>query len=341
MKETFVEYNFFIKEKEEEFFKNATIVLDSETLLTLYYYTDENRRDFFEILRDIKINNRLYLPYQIGFEFYQERERAMLGGKELPKKLLEGYKNAFEKLKNISSSSSSELSLFIKGRKKIIDTFNKKIENLDEIGKIRYEAEIPPGYLNKKEKNKLGDLIIWNDMIEYSKKNKNNILFVKNSPKENWIYEENGISYGANKKLLKEFKEKTEGQKFHIVTLTIFLDKIKTYLGIANTKELKQATQEIEKFSLFKNKFLANAQKRINEEKEIQDNINLYLENVDLYSSDFIKNLDFYLPIIMNKIAQYRDIIQEEQERISILQEENLTSEIEKKELKIKKIEEI
>lgn len=146
MKETFVEYNFFIKEKEEEFFKNATIVLDSETLLTLYYYTNENRRGFFEILRDIKINNRLYLPYQIGFEFYQERERAMVGGKELPKKLLKDYKKAFEKLKNISSSNSPELSLFIKGRKKIIDTFDKKIEKLEtEIIKQIKKMEIIEG----------------------------------------------------------------------------------------------------------------------------------------------------------------------------------------------------
>jgi hypothetical protein len=55
----------------EELWTRGLIVLDANTLLNLYRYSDETRDEFLDLLR----NNaqRLWLPYQVGLEFQNNR----------------------------------------------------------------------------------------------------------------------------------------------------------------------------------------------------------------------------------------------------------------------------
>lgn len=79
-------------------------------------------------------------------------------------------------------------------------------------------------------------------MIEYSKEQKKNMLFISNDNKEDWLFKIDNNNYGARKELLKEFKKESEGQRFYIVTTAKFIEKVGKYFNIEDLDELK--TQE-------------------------------------------------------------------------------------------------
>jgi hypothetical protein len=103
---------------------------------------------------------------------------------------------------------------------KINEIFNGKIGksfNSDEIKKVhsegdkRYKDKIPPGYkdINKPENEKYGDLIIWKQIIQKSKEDEFNIIFVLDDRKEDWWLEHQGKTISARPELLKEFNSET------------------------------------------------------------------------------------------------------------------------------------
>lgn len=75
MQNKFFEYHMNDENVLSDLIENALIVLDTNALLNLYRYNDENRRKYFEVLESIK--NRLILPYQVGYEFYENRENII------------------------------------------------------------------------------------------------------------------------------------------------------------------------------------------------------------------------------------------------------------------------
>lgn len=64
------------------------------------------------------------------------------------------------------------------------------IKEIESINNIRYEHKIPPGYQDsKKEFNNLGDLILWKEILHYSKnKYIRKVIFLTNDAKKDWVY---------------------------------------------------------------------------------------------------------------------------------------------------------
>jgi hypothetical protein len=69
MKTTFKEHH--IIDFIDQIYKDAIIVLDTNSVLNLYRYSEENRSKYFEILK--KVEERLYLTHHICSEFYKNR----------------------------------------------------------------------------------------------------------------------------------------------------------------------------------------------------------------------------------------------------------------------------
>lgn len=150
---------------------------------------------------------------------------------------------------------------------KIVKLFDGKViqdmseDDLNKIyteGKNRYDKKIPPGYEDVKEKDEpecYGDLVIWNELINFSKEKKSNILFVSDDRKEDWCklltkfgQEDNKkgkkIDFGTRPDLIKEFKEKTD-QLFYSVTTEEFIKSISKLCEIDNTKGLEEESEII------------------------------------------------------------------------------------------------
>lgn len=119
------------------------------------------------------------------------------------------------------------------------------LKELNEIyteGKERYEHKIPPGYKDaatkKDQGNKAvyGDLIIWKEVINYSKAENKPIIFVTDDGKEDWWRKEGGSILGPRPELIQEFFELTKN-RILIYSHNMFLKYAKER-GLA--KEIKQ-----------------------------------------------------------------------------------------------------
>ncbi|MEU3740290.1 PIN-like domain-containing protein [Streptomyces sp. NPDC032198] len=74
-----------------QFFTQATVVLDTNVLLSLYEYTPDARSQVLSALNSVQ--QRLWLPHQVGLEFVQNRHRIIIGRK----KALEEASKALQK----------------------------------------------------------------------------------------------------------------------------------------------------------------------------------------------------------------------------------------------------
>ena len=95
---------------------------------------------------------------------------------------------------------------------------NYSDEELDKIFKDaegRYDKKIPPGYMDKiKKKNEskirlYGDVLVWLQIIDYSKQYNKDIIFITDELKEDWWDISNGKKISPRKELIKEFHNKT------------------------------------------------------------------------------------------------------------------------------------
>lgn len=79
MKKQFAEYYNLPDERIKEIWDNSLIVLDTNVLLNLYRYNEEARNEFINIIKSYK--ERLWIPYQVGFEFHRNRESIIIKNK--------------------------------------------------------------------------------------------------------------------------------------------------------------------------------------------------------------------------------------------------------------------
>lgn len=136
----------------------------------------------------------------------------------------------------------------------------KELLDIVKEGEIRYRHSIPPGYMDSDKKTKkgvhiFGDLVIWKEILSYSKKHNNSILFVCDDVKEDW-YETNNKNdedLMPRKELLQEFNEYTQ-QDVWIVPLSKFIKLLESYfkdetrLSLYNGLEaVLEALDEVEK----------------------------------------------------------------------------------------------
>lgn len=300
MKKIFFEYHMKDKEIYNYILTNSLIVLDTNSLLNLYRYSLDTRPKFFEILS--KISDRLIMPYQVGYEFYENREKIIHSKTTFENHFTEFLKDEInalsEKIKNSNTSGkyANVLALlkheealknslieklanitidlidclknynndishsFIYGEdsilKNLLDLYDDKVsdklsdeqlKNICAEGQKRYDLKVPPGYKDKDkpEPNKFGDLIIWNEMIEISKKYNKDILFISDDRKEDWCHKFEGKDLGSRRELIKEFHKETNCYFFSITPLE-FIQEISTMYNIQDLNSLKEETQIIE-----------------------------------------------------------------------------------------------
>lgn len=132
-----------------------------------------------------------------------------------------------------------------------------EIISITEEGKHRYEFKIPPGYGDLQQKEKkgtqiFGDLIIWKQILEFSKEKKLPIIFITNDIKkdEDWCYLDKSATedriFAPREELIKEIKDHS-GVEFWMYNLPQFLYNANKYL------EAKISPQTIQNITQFLN----------------------------------------------------------------------------------------
>jgi len=129
--------------------------------------------------------------------------------------------------------------------------FSQIMEIVSE-GKLRYEFEIPPGYKDLKEKEGtqiFGDLIIWKQILSYSREKNKSVLFICNDLKIDWCYKNSRNRIESPRfELIKEFKD-NNGQDFWMYDQSQFIYKSKEILQVeiadAKIKEISKIINKI------------------------------------------------------------------------------------------------
>ena len=160
-------------------------------------------------------------------------------------------------------------------RQKIDNVFSGKIgekpknqEYLDELfkeGEDRYNNHVPPGYKDKKEKEKktkftyaalsyipmYGDLIIWKQILDKaSAEDINSVIFITDDAKEDWQYiiDSNGKkTIGARSELRDEIYINSNIDSFEILQTTDFMESGQEFLELKlKEKSIKEVKLNLE-----------------------------------------------------------------------------------------------
>lgn len=120
---------------------NAIISLDTNTLLNTYKLTPDARSQFLSVLQTFK--NRLWMPYQVGKEFYSNRRFVI----ETELKALHNTKQYFKK--NIETLATGVEKSAIRFRSQLADDLQKELNDLKE--RIAIMIDHYPDKMDRKE----------------------------------------------------------------------------------------------------------------------------------------------------------------------------------------------
>ncbi len=266
MKERFFAHFPLTDAEKKEVWEDAIFIFDTNIILELYRTSEATREELFSVLEHL--GDRAWLTSQSAKEVFRGRASAI--SEEL--KSYERLKANFEKtvIKPLNSTRHPHLlpatfhELEAVYQKVQVETeeaakrlralilhdpilpriaaiFGERVgEDLDEaalkehieIGKVRFEQQVPPGYEDAKklkdalsdqdEADALGDYLIWVQAIKLCKQHEKSLVMVTNDQKDDWWHKENGDTLGPRTEMVEEFHSDT-GRRMLMYRLKQFL----------------------------------------------------------------------------------------------------------------------
>lgn len=377
IEELFVGWYDYDVDEYSSIINNSKISLDTNVLLNIYRYSKETSDKTLYLLN--KIKDRLIFSYYVAFEFTKNRKKVESASieeyKKYQSKIESKYEEIINELKSISNNKLAKkdklIESIIKNKEKVLQNFDISIDKKMEVfksgleeeicqlfeGKIidkysdiefesikaegirRQKNQIPPGYKDE-EKGENGDYYIFKQLIDYSKNNDIDIIFVTDDVKEDMFQTIRGIK-SPRPELLNEFNKETN-HKLIIMTVQEFLnnkiifdenisekvlDEIKIisnenrYISVKMQMRIRkflyrafkyETEDEIEENSNDISKALRTIIRIIegsNDEQSFNDYENLYLLISENNYSQFINDSVKYRNKIMNIKSKEKEII--------------------------------
>lgn len=280
MKEVIKEFLEPSKKEKQELWEKAVFVFDTNVLLNLYRYSAKTRNSLLNAFESFTgriwipyqvaceyMRKRCEVIYETVQRYDQfKKEAESFTGKAVETLRLTSNDEEVSELKRYLFKwldSNKERNLLVLNPEedeileKILKIFDGKVggivpeSELDVIkkeGEERYKKSIPPGYkdgIKKKgqedDNNAYGDLIIWKQIIKYSKENNIGIIYVTHDQKEDWWNIVKGKTIGPRVELRREFFAETK-QEFHMYSMNNF---ISTYNSLNEVQIDKSAVEEV------------------------------------------------------------------------------------------------
>jgi hypothetical protein len=126
----------------------------------------------------------------------------------------------------------------------IVEVEKTQVELEKELA-FRIEYKVAPGYKDsKKPDDGIGDLVIWQTILEIAKKKDKHLIFVTNEQKNDWFYKQDKIGLYPKYELFDEFRRFTGGKSIAIINFVKFLE-----LSNAKAETIKEIKTTIEENS--------------------------------------------------------------------------------------------
>lgn len=240
----------------DEYFNNRKSTIQSErssfeNAIKRLEEWEEERLNFNLLKGKLNQVGRL-IPKEIE-ELYSKQEQYF----QEVKNVVQNFKNEIDQIEDDHLPDNEEKDEILEY---LLTLFEGKVgdpldpEDLSDIrkkGKDRYDKEIPPGYKDKgKKENEYGDLIIWNQIINFAKDKDTSIILVSSDRKEDWWEIDKGEIKAPHPLLRKEFHEETT-KYFWIYTLEAFLGYAKDKFNIEISKKTIEESGELSDLSPF------------------------------------------------------------------------------------------
>lgn len=281
----------------DRLWKDGVLVLDTNVLLNLYRHNPNDREALITVLE--KEQGRIWIPHHVALEYQQSRLSVIDARLSSYDAILNSVRDAVarinkdhaeRRIKNVDVQSfiteleanTARLEERIKTAQEkesttlLDDALRGRIENiftgrigeaptqkwLDDLfkeGVARGAAEVPPGFIDMKEKQgewhawnglrfhqAYGDLIVWRQIQEKAAQASwSDIILITDDRKEDWWAKKRGQHYGPRPELVSELKTSTKVERFWMYTSWRFLEYANARLGskvpedtIRNVKEL-------------------------------------------------------------------------------------------------------
>ena len=134
MKSAYHEYHTPGKSEVKKIWSSSLIVLDTNVLLDFYCFAQSTLDDYYKVLEVIKDSGQLWMPYQVGFEFYENRVGII--SKQLKQYdniigYLDHAKGSIQNLKNNSTGHSTlDFESIAKTFERVTNPLRHEVESL-------------------------------------------------------------------------------------------------------------------------------------------------------------------------------------------------------------------
>jgi hypothetical protein len=235
---------------------SAIIFVDANVLLNMYAYSETTREKLLSLLEALK--ERLRMPHQFALEYQRNRAKAIMeqvkNCADVEKQLRTLYEQQFEPKLKHPFLSNEMLADFNKIREalctsrkaleglfasdpyhdRITTLFDGKIgkaptseelQKLHEVAKERFDAQVPPGYADVKDKGEpdaYGDYIGWSQVLSLAKEAASPTILVTDDSKNDWWQIQSERTIGPRPELVAEFKA-VVGQQFYMYSSPQFM----------------------------------------------------------------------------------------------------------------------
>lgn len=263
--------------------ENADIVLDTNVLLLPYGAGANSLRQVIEAFKRLKSEKRLFLSGQVAREFIRNRPSKLselqqglsdkmsryIAIEKLSFPILEGVPE-YDQLNRVLDQSSKLKADLAKASSALVkkirswewnDPVNQAYREVFAAEQIiepplnkeatladllrRQKLQIPPGYKDSaKDDLGIGDLLIWNTLLEIGSKNKHHIVFVSGDEKADWQHRSNGVGFLPRYELMDEFRRASSGKCFYIIQLSTLLELLK--VEKSSIEEIKKEEARIQ-----------------------------------------------------------------------------------------------
>lgn len=292
MKEHFPGFYSFDENEIGRLISSATIVFDVDVLLDLFRMKKEVVESLLSLMEDSHVKGRLWLPYDVAWLYHHamngeiikqidhinsalshltQCHDAITCFKKFPylrQNHIDVLNRAIESIREVCNDQQAELTDALKSSpiKERMDTlFRNKIgpsyqdQELTSIysdGEIRYPHSIPPGYARGSHTDKricYHDLIVWKQMIKYSKEmernnNRMDILLVTGNIRKDWYYIVKDQLVSPRHELINEFHQEAES-RFCCISMRKFVEMScsQFHITLSNHSEvLAHLTENVE-----------------------------------------------------------------------------------------------
>ncbi len=214
----------------------------------------------------------------------------------------------------------------------------EKLNELYKDGEIRYSKEIPPGFKDSSKegkdyiyrgieyKRKFGDLILWKQIIDKAKNEKDagkieNIIFITDDEKEDWWFciNQNGRKIiGPHANLTHEIIDEGGISLFHMYNTASFLEDAKEILSDIRIQE--SSILEVEKTNEAEKKLHTQQEEKVRKNNLSQELQKEELTSLALYYKNYLRNMiqqQDHIREINNSIKHPWDEIVKQKEALS------------------------